>query len=128
VHGVCGSLGVLSIGFFADGQYGAGWNGTDLGATGVTGIFYGGTGWGQLGAQAIGVLTIWIVMGGIAFGFFKLQDKLTKGGIRPEPDVEEFGLDLPEMGVFAYPDFLPVEEAILDTGLVTKAGEPMITG
>ena len=29
VHGVCGILGVLCIGIFANGQYGAGWNGTD---------------------------------------------------------------------------------------------------
>ena len=56
VHGVCGIWGVLCVGIFADGQYGAGWNGTDLGDKGVTGILYGGTGWGQLGAQIIGAL------------------------------------------------------------------------
>src|SRR5204863_5929342 len=40
VHGVCGTFGVLCIGIFADGQYGARWNGTDLGDRGVTGILY----------------------------------------------------------------------------------------
>ena len=29
VHGVSGTFGVLAVGLFADGQYGAGWNGTD---------------------------------------------------------------------------------------------------
>jgi hypothetical protein len=34
------------------------------------------------------------------------QDALTKGGIRPTEEDELVGLDLPEMGVLAYPDFL----------------------
>ncbi len=126
VHGVCGSLGVLCIGIFADGQYGAGWNGTDLGDKGVTGILYGGTGWGQLGAQIAGVLTIWIVMGGLAFIFFKVQNAVTKGGIRSEEADEIEGLDLPEMGVFAYPAFLPSEGEAIDMGLISNKGEPVI--
>ena len=48
-------------------------------------------------------------MGGFAFLFFKVQDKLMKGGIRPTAEVEEAGLDLPEMGVLAY-DNLQVRE------------------
>ena len=60
--------------------------------------------WGQLGAQALGVLVIWTVIFGIAFGFFKIQNKITKGGIRsPEAD-EIAGLDIPEMGVAGYND------------------------
>ncbi len=31
VHGVCGVFGVLSVGIFASGDYGAGWNLTDVG-------------------------------------------------------------------------------------------------
>ena len=32
--------------------------------------------------------------------------RLTEGGIRPTEEDELVGLDLPEMGVLAYPDFL----------------------
>ena len=52
VHGVCGACGVLAVGLFADGSYGVGWNGSLADDTkGVTGIFYGGSGGGQLAAQ-----------------------------------------------------------------------------
>jgi ammonium transporter, Amt family len=105
VHGVNGIWGLLSIGLLADGQYGAGWNGTDLGDKGVTGIFYGGTGWGQLGAQAMGALTIILVMGGIALAFFKLQNRYMKGGIRVDEATELAGID-EEMGVPGYADFV----------------------
>ncbi len=100
VHGVCGTFGVLAVGIFANGQYGAGWNGSTT--TGVAGIIEGE--WGQLGAQALGVLVIWTVIFGIAFGFFKIQNRITKGGIRSTEDDEIGGLDLPEMGVLAYND------------------------
>ena len=62
VHGVCGIWGVLCVGIFADGRYGAGWNLTDSAATkghGVTGFLYDTSlGFKQLGAQAIGALVI----------------------------------------------------------------------
>ena len=49
----------LAVGIFADGQYGAGWNGTETDSTaGVTGILYGGNGFSQLAAQAVGVVVI----------------------------------------------------------------------
>jgi ammonium transporter, Amt family len=125
VHGVCGILGVLSIGFVANGKYGVdaggagiGWNGTTTSLTsdgvaqGVTGIFYGGNGGGQLLSQLAGALTIIIVMGGVAFAFFKIQNALTKGGIRSNADEEVAGLDLPEMGILAYPDFAGTHESL----------------
>jgi Amt family ammonium transporter len=124
VHGVNGIFGVLAVAIFADGRYGPEWNLTETSATaghGVTGILYGTDGklfgsgsfgelgFGQLGAQAIGALTIIFVMGGIAYGFFKLQNKLTKGGIRSTEADEIAGLDRGEMGVLAY-DNLQVRE------------------
>jgi Amt family ammonium transporter len=109
VHGVCGIFGVLCIGIFASGDYGGGWNLTKAGpaanASGVTGIIYDfSLGIRQLGAQAIGALVIIFVMGGLAYAFFKIQNAVMKGGIRPDADVELEGLDIPEMGVYAYVD------------------------
>ncbi len=117
VHGVCGILGVLSIGFVANGKYGAGWNATTTytdaegAAKGVTGLFYGGGG-GQLLSQLAGAVTILIVGTGLSFAFFKIQNALTKGGIRSNQDEEIAGLDLPEMGVLAYPDFAGTHESL----------------
>ncbi len=111
VHGVCGSFGVLCVGLFSNGSYGAGWNGTTKGAAaklnGVMGIFGGdfGVGIKQLGAQALGVVIIWTLIFGLAFAFFKIQNALMKGGIRPPADEEIAGLDMIEMGVTAYPVF-----------------------
>jgi Amt family ammonium transporter len=109
VHGINGAWGLLAVGLFADGSYGGDWNGTN--ATGgsatdnIWGLFYGHGGGGQLVAQIIGILTIAIVMGGIAYAFFKIQNALTRGGIRPTAEVELQGVDIPEMGVLAYPEF-----------------------
>jgi Amt family ammonium transporter len=101
VHGVCGTFGVLAVGIFANGSYGGGWNGSDV--SGIEGALYGE--WGQLGAQALGVAVIWTVIFGVAFAFFKIQNAVMKGGIRPDEDMELAGMDLPEMGSLAYPDF-----------------------
>ena len=107
VHGVCGVFGVLCIGIFSSGEYGAGWNLTTKGAAatapGVTGILYDASlGFKQLLAQGAGALVICIVMFGIALAFFKIQNKMMKGGIRPTAEDEMMGLDLAEMGVLAY--------------------------
>ena len=77
---------------------------TDAGdAVELKGLIYGET--DQFLAQLIGAAMIWTVIFGLAFAFFKIQDKLTKGGIRPTEEDELAGLDLPEMGVLAYPEF-----------------------
>lgn len=106
VHGVCGIIGVISVGLFATGEYGAGWNVTVTDATagvGVTGLLYDvNLGGAQLAAQVVGAVVIAIVGFGMAYGFFTLQNRLTTGGIRPSEDDELAGLDLAEMGVPAY--------------------------
>ncbi len=106
VHGVCGSFGVLAVGIFSNGSYGAGWNLSP--SEGIEGIIKGD--WGQLGAQVVGLAVIWTVIFGIAYGFFKLQDVISKsrgkGGIRSAEQDEIEGLDFPEMGVDAYPEFV----------------------
>jgi Amt family ammonium transporter len=114
VHGVCGIWGLLSVGIFANGAYGQGWNGMtaadgsalSLGGKGVVGILYGGHGWGQLAAQAVGALTIVVVGGLLSYSFFRIQDKLMAGGIRIDREIELEGVDIPEMGVLGYPEFM----------------------
>jgi Amt family ammonium transporter len=98
VHGVNGIWGILSLGLFADGVYGDGLNGI---AGGVKGLFYGDA--GQLAAQliCIGVLIVWGF--GSSYLFIKLLDKIM--GIRVSAEAEVGGLDIPEMGAYAYPNF-----------------------
>jgi len=138
VHGVGGVFGVLCVGIFSDGRYGAAWNLTDSATTkgkGVTGILYGSgelfgsgsfgkLGWGQLASQAIGCLVIIFVMGGIAYLFFKIQNAIMKGGIRPTAEVEEAGMDIDEMGVLAYDNLVLNELDIVgpDEGMVFSGG------
>jgi Amt family ammonium transporter len=96
VHGVCGLWGLISVGLFADGTFGAGLNGV---TSSVTGLFFGG-GAGQLVAQLIGCVTVVLWAWGVSFAFFKIQDAVM--GIRSKEADELAGLDLPEMGVEAY--------------------------
>jgi Amt family ammonium transporter len=110
VHGVCGAFGVLAVGLFADGTYGAGWNNVGwksfqgVEGRGVIGLFYGG-GASQLLAQFIEVVTCvaWnATVGGL---IFYAIGKLV--GNRVPPEVEIAGLDIPEMGLPGYPEFIP---------------------
>lgn len=97
VHGVNGFWGVIALGLFADGSYGDGLNGV---AGGVRGLFFGDA--SQLLAQLI-ALVVLIVWGfGLSLIFFKVLDKVW--GLRVAPEDELEGLDVPEMGVLAYPD------------------------
>ena len=113
VHCVNGVFGVLSVGIFADGTYGDGLNGV---AGGVKGILFGDP--SQLLAQVIcvGVLIVWGFGG--AFVFFKILDKVW--GLRVSPEVELEGLDLDEMGAYAYPDFQMSNSEFEASGLVSS--------
>ena len=99
VHAVNGVFGIICVGLFADGKYGDGLNGI---AGNVTGLFYGG-GFGQLWAQLIcvGVLIVWGF--GLSYVFYKVLDKFW--GLRVTKEIEMMGMDIPEMGILAYPDF-----------------------
>ena len=48
-------------------------------------------------------------MMGLAYAFFKIQNAIMKGGIRPTAEVEIEGMDMHEMGVLAYEFPLGVE-------------------
>jgi Amt family ammonium transporter len=126
VHGVGGTIGVLAVGIFADGQYGAGWNGTTTTTDGVTGLLYGGDGPGQFMSQLAGVVIIWTVIFGLAYGFFYLQNKLMKGGIRPTAEMELEGMDMPEMGALAYADFHLHEDIVTGHGGGSPTEEELV--
>ena len=96
VHGVNGAWGCLSIGLFADGTYGDGWNGV---SGTVRGLFYGG-GMSQFWAELIGVTTCFVTLSIVSIVVYQLAEKLV--GNRVDKDVEIEGLDVPEMGVPGY--------------------------
>jgi Amt family ammonium transporter len=93
VHGTCGAWGCLSLGLFADGSFGDGWNGV---SGTVRGLFYGG-GLGQFWAELIGVTTCFVTLAVLAFIVFKIVEVVV--GNRVDAEVEIDGLDIPEMGV-----------------------------
>ncbi len=138
VHAVNGAWGALSVGLFANGSYGAGWNGVhklfkdgvvqtlfndgtgatiakyksflaagwhDEGVTGAFGKLFGApfNDWSQLGAQLTGTLTCIIFVGTFALLWFKLSRLIVP--MRPNVEEELQGLDIPEMGAEAYPDY-----------------------
>jgi Amt family ammonium transporter len=96
VHGVNGAWGCLSLGLFADGTYGDGWNGVP--GT-VRGLFYGG-GMGQFWAELIGVTTCFVTLAVLSVIVYKIAEVLVGNRVSQEVEIE--GLDLPEMGVPGY--------------------------
>jgi Amt family ammonium transporter len=99
VHGVCGAFGVLCVGIFADGTYGANWNGV---SGGVKGLLYGD--FGQLGAQAMEIVVGFIWAFGAMFILFSIFKMFAQVRVSPEAEIE--GLDVPEFGAACYPDFV----------------------
>ncbi len=116
VHGVNGIWGVLSLGIFANGKYGMGWNGVvrekydstldsdGILTDGVRGALYGD--WSQLGAQALSAVTVLVFGFTMAWVWFKVSNLITPMRVPAEVEIE--GLDIPEMGSHGYPDFTMV--------------------
>jgi ammonium transporter, Amt family len=106
VHGYCGWLGGVSVGIFADGTYGAGWNGVAatsyLGhaGQGVTGLIHGDL--GQFWIQLMGATLYAGWAFGATFAVFAIVNKLKS--MRVPPEWEEEGLDVPEFGMPGYPE------------------------
>ena len=106
VHGFCGWLGAVCVGLFADGTYGAGWNG--VGATtylgkagqGVTGLLHGDV--TQFLVQLGGATFMAIYVFGFTFVTFKVVNAMRS--MRVSKEVEKEGLDVPEFGILAYPE------------------------
>jgi len=108
VHMGNGIWGVLAVGLFANGNPDtAGWNGV---STPVTGLFYGNG--GQLLAQIAEAAALVIFVGVTTYVFFKIVDSMNL--LRVSREVELAGLDMPEMGMEAYPkDWEPAKDAII---------------
>ncbi len=107
VHGVNGLWGILALGLFADGTYGAGWNGVE---GNVTGLFYGDA--GQFVAQVIGGAANVVVVGLLTLAAWGITALVTRGH-RVSAGAESQGLDLPEMGALAYPDTADIASAVV---------------
>ena len=106
VHGYCGWLGAVSLGIFADGTYGAGWNGVGSAAylgkagQGVTGLLHGD--WSQFLVQLGGATLLAIYAFGATYIVFSGVNAWRS--MRVTREVELTGLDVPQFGMLAYPE------------------------
>ena len=95
VHFTNGFWGVISLGIFANGTYGDGWNGVP---GKVTGLIYGD--YKQLIAEFIGACTNIVWVGLSTFVILYIIGKLVGNRVSAEDEVA--GLDIPEMGALGY--------------------------
>ena len=93
-HGFTGAWGTITVGLFAQEEFG-----------GINGLFFGG-GAGQLGAQSVGVAAAFVFVFTSSFIVFKLIDSVI--GMRVSSEEEETGLDVSEHSASGYPDFTNV--------------------
>ena len=106
MHGFCGWLGAVSVGIFADGTYGSGWNGVGASSylghagQGVTGLIHGDT--RQFWCQLMGATLYAVWAFGATFVVFFVVNKVKS--MRVQPESEEEGLDVPEFGMPGYPE------------------------
>jgi Amt family ammonium transporter len=106
VHGYCGWLGGICVGIFADGTYGAGWNGVGAASylgragQGVTGLLHGDV--RQFLCQLFGATLCVVWAFGATYAVFKTVNKVRSMRVAPEIEIE--GLDIPEFGMPAYPE------------------------
>jgi Amt family ammonium transporter len=109
VHGFCGIWGTLSLGLFACGSYGVtGALAADNSAP-LTGLLYGG-GASVLAAQAIGSLIVTSATFSVSLAVMYAIKAV--GILRVSVEGEEFGLDLYEHGMPAYPEYQIVDDAV----------------
>jgi Amt family ammonium transporter len=106
VHGYCGWFGAVAVGIFADGTYGAGWNGVGAAAylgkagQGVTGLLHGD--FRQFYVQLGGATLLALYALGLTYLVFSLVNAWRS--MRVTREVELSGLDVPEFGMLAYPE------------------------
>ena len=106
VHGFCAWFGAVSVGIFADGNYGAGWNGVGAASylghagQGVTGLLYGDI--RQFLCQLMGATLSAVWAFGVTFVVFKAVNAVKSMRVAPEVELE--GLDVPEFGLSGHPE------------------------
>jgi Amt family ammonium transporter len=106
VHGYCGWLGAVSLGIFADGTYGAGWNGVGTAAylgkagQGVTGLLHGDA--SQFLVQLGGATLLAVYAFGATYIVFSAVNAWRS--MRVSREAELSGLDVPQFGMLAYPE------------------------
>jgi Amt family ammonium transporter len=103
-HGLCGVWGTLACGIFTSPRL------AEYNAFGDGGLIYTGS-FGQLGTQALGVVTVFAFVFTLSWVTFYAIKKTY--GLRVTPDEEEAGLDISEHGMYGYPEqFIPAPELI----------------
>jgi Amt family ammonium transporter len=103
VHGFCGIWGTWSLGLFATGQYGATGPFAADNSAPLKGLFYGG-GTQVLVAQIVGNAIIAVSTFVFAMAVMYIVNAM--GLLRISPEGENYGLDLHEHGISAYPEYV----------------------
>src|SRR3954462_5239243 len=101
-HGLAGIWGTLACGLFTSPRL------ATLNGVGDPGLWYSGS-FHQLGAQAIGVGTAFVLVFAVSYTvFFAIKKTI---GLRVTEEEEDAGLDISETGMYGYPEqFIPVPE------------------
>src|SRR3954452_23576247 len=103
-HGLCGIWGTLSCGIFTLPALAA------YNAVGKPGLIYNGS-FTQLGAQALGIVTVFAFVFAASYGTFWVIKKTY--GLRVSLEEEQAGLDISEHGMYGYPEqFIPAPELV----------------
>src|SRR6476660_2415178 len=109
VHGFCGIWGTISLGLFACGSYGVTGSLAADNSAPLTGLLYGG-GTSVLAAQAIGSAIIASATFAVSLAVMYAIKAI--GILRVSAEGEDFGLDLYEHGMPAYPEYQIADDAI----------------
>jgi Amt family ammonium transporter len=125
VHGFCGIWGTWSLGLFACGQYGASGPFAADNSAPLRGLFYGG-GFTLLEAQVLGNAIVTVATFSVAMAVMYAVHKM--GFLRVSKEGEEYGLDLHEHGISAYPEYL-IASAGRPSGMTLDLGakEPIVS-
>jgi ammonium transporter, Amt family len=103
VHGMCGIWGTWSLGLFASGMYGATGPFAADNSAPLKGLFYGG-GFQVLEAQVIGNGIV--VVATFVVAMVVMYSVNAMGLLRVNAEGENYGLDLHEHGISAYPEYV----------------------